>query len=145
MESIIEGRMAKKAKSMFNNYSLTSSDINKEREKILNAARKTRIRKELYNMKNNNNYNYEETAKNTLNNNSDDLFIQNLNIDSHLKNEKYINELLCSNTFDKIFEYIKEIYNNNNFKIDLIKYGLFLLNEKILNLENETKNALIKK
>jgi hypothetical protein len=93
-------------------------------------------------MKNNNNYNYEETANNVLNNNSDDLFIQNLNIESHLKNEKYINELLCSNTFDNIFEYIKEIYNNNNFNIDLIKYGLFLLNEKILNLENETKNAL---
>jgi hypothetical protein len=55
-----------------------------------------------------------------------------------LKDEKYINELLSSNKFNTIFEYIKEIYNtNNNFNIDKIKYGLYLLNEKLLNSNDE--------
>ena len=93
--------------------------------------RKTRIRNEIFNVKN---ISPEKSGNNIANNN--DIIIENLNIDPQLKNEKYINEIISSNNFDEIFKYIKEIYNNKSFNIDLIKYGLFLLNEKLLNLEN---------
>jgi len=135
MENTIEERLEQKGKRIYDEYNKHNTftfDIIKEREKIYNNIRKTRIRKEIFNVKNN----FPEKSGNNISNNNNDIIIENLNIDPQLKNEKYINELISSNKFDEIFKYIKEIYNNKSFNIDLVKYGLFLLNEKLLNLEN---------
>ena len=132
MENTIEERLEQKGKRIYDEYNKHNTfDIIKEREKIYNNMRKTRIRNEIFNVKN---ISPEKSGNNIANNN--DIIIENLNIDPQLKNEKYINEIISSNKFDEIFKYIKEIYNNKSFNIDLIKYGLFLLNEKLLNLEN---------
>ena len=132
MENTIEERLEQKGKRIYDEYNKHNTfDIIKEREKIYNNMRKTRIRNEIFNVKN---ISPEKSGNNIANNN--DIIIENLNIDPQLKNEKYINEIISSNNFDEIFKYIKEIYNNKSFNIDLIKYGLFLLNEKLLNLEN---------
>ena len=135
MENTIEERLEQKGKKIYDEYNKHNTftfDVIKEREKIYNSTRKTRIRKEIFNVKNN----FPEKSGNNIANNNNDIIIENLNIDSQLKNEKYINELISSNKFDEIFKYIKEIYNNKSFNIDLVKYGLFMLNEKLLNLEN---------
>ena len=132
MENKIEGKIQSKIK-LDNDDMISFSDIVKEREINFYNIRKNRIRNELFNKKKNY-FNYYNN--NNINNNSID--IQCLNINSQLKDEKYINDLLNSNKFNVIFEYIKEIYNtNNNFNIDIIKYGLFLLNEKLLDSKNE--------
>ena len=44
------------------------------------------------------------------------------------------------NSFKNIFNYINEIYKDNNFQIDVLKYGLFLLNEKLLKLIDDNDN-----
>ena len=132
MENKIEGKIQSKIK-LDNDDMISFSDIIKEREMNFYNIRKNRIRNELFNKKKNY-FNYYNN--NNINNNSID--IQCLNINSQLKDEKYINDLLNSNKFNVIFEYIKEIYNtNNNFNIDIIKYGLFLLNEKLIDSKNE--------
>lgn len=132
MESKIEGKIQSKIKSD-NDDSISYSDIVKEREINFYNIRKNRIRNELFNKKKN----YFNHYKNN-NINYNDFDIQCLNINSQLKDEKYINDLLSSNKFNVIFEYIKEIYNtNNNFNIDIIKYGLYLLNEKLIDSKNE--------
>jgi len=131
MENKIEGKIQKQIK-LYNDDVINYSDIVKEREINFYNIRKNRIKNELFNKKKN--Y-FNHCKNNTINNN--DIDIQCLNINSQLKDEKYINEILSSNNFNDIFEYIKEIYNtNNNFNIDTIKYGLFLLNEKLLNLKD---------
>jgi len=131
MENKIEGKIQNQIK-LYNDDVINYSDIVKEREINFYNIRKNRIKNELFNKKKN--Y-FNHCKNNTINNN--DIDIQCLNINSQLKDEKYINEILGSNNFNVIFEYIKEIYNtNNNFNIDTIKYGLFLLNEKLLNLKD---------
>ena len=132
MESKIEGKIQSKIK-LDNDDSISYSDIVKEREINFYNIRKNRIRNELFNKKKN----YFNHYKNN-NINYNDFDIQCLNINSQLKDEKYINDLLSSNKFNVIFEYIKEIYNtNNNFNIDIFKYGLYLLNEKLIDSKNE--------
>ena len=132
MESKIEGKIQSKIK-LDNDNSISYSDIVKEREINFYNIRKNRIRNELFNKKKN----YFNHYKNN-NINYNDFDIQCLNINSQLKDEKYINDLLSSNKFNVIFEYIKEIYNtNNNFNIDIFKYGLYLLNEKLIDSKNE--------
>ena len=132
MENKIEGKIQNKIK-LNKDDMINYSDIVKEREINFYNIRKSRIRNELFNKKKN--Y-FNHYKNNNINNNEID--IQCLNINSELKDEKYINEILSSNKFNTIFEYIKEIYNtNNNFNIDIIKYGLFLLNEKLLDSNDE--------
>ena len=140
----IEEKMSKKCSLMSNNDKIDISVIKKEREKTLNKIHKCRIRNELINKKNN----YFEELKTNYSEKVPEIIIQNLNITPNLKNENYINELLSSDKYDIIFDYIKEIYNNNNFNIDIVKYGLFYLNEKLLKNENEDileKNDFINK
>ena len=127
MENKIEGKIQNKIK-LDKDDMINYSDIVKEREINFYNIRKSRIQNELFNKKKN--Y-FNHYKNNNIKNNGID--IQCLNINSELKDEKYINEILSSNKFNTIFEYIKEIFNtNNNFNIDIIKYGLFLLNEKLL-------------
>ena len=134
MKNITNGKLLNQIKPITEDNNIDFSDIIKDREIKIKNIRKNKIRNEIFFKKKNNN---DQSINNSFINN--DIIIQNLNIDSQLKNEKYINDLLYSNNFNKIFEYIKEIYNNNdNFNLDKLKYGLYLLNEKFLNLEDKT-------
>ena len=140
MENTIDERILKKYKKILDEDKITSSDILKEREKLIKNSRKNRIKNELY-FKKKNNFAESKTITNSEINN--EINIKNLRIEPNLKDEKYINEILSTDGFDSIFNYIKEIYNNNNnFNIDMVKYGLYLLNEKLLNLENKNNNIL---
>ena len=134
MEITIDERKLKKYTTILDENKITSSDILKEREKSFKYNRKNRIRNELFHKKKNT---FEEPKTNNSKINND-IIIQNLNIEPNLKNEKYINEIISSDNLDTIFNYIKEIYNYKNFNIDIVKYGLFLLNEKLLNIENKS-------
>ena len=135
MEKSIDERKLKKYKTIIDEDKITSSNILKEREKLYKNDRKNRIKNELFFKKKHNN---EESKINTNLEINNDVIIQKLNIAPNLKNEKYINELLSSDNLDTIFFYIKEIYNKSNFNIDIVKYGLYILNEKLLNLENKS-------
>ena len=53
--------------------------------------------------------------------------IINLNIDSELKNETYINAIIYEDNLEQIIGFI----TNMNLNIDYIKYGLYLLKEKM--------------
>ena len=137
MESIIDDRISKKYNSFINEDTIKSSYRLKEREKAINTIRKNKIKNELFPKKKNN---IEIRINDSENDN--DISIKNLNIEENLKNEKYINELISLNKYDIIFGYINEIFNNqNNFNIDFVKYGLYCLNEILLNLENNNKNS----
>ena len=132
MENKIEGKIQSRIK-LDKDDMINYSDIVKEREINFYNIRKNKVKNELFNKKKN----YFTQYKNNTVNNSD-FDIQSLNINSQLKDGKYINELLNSNKCNVIFEYVKEIYNtNNNFNIDIIKYGLFLLNQKLLDSNDE--------
>ena len=58
-------------------------------------------------------------------------------IDDDLKRKETVQKIISENSFKTIFNYINEIYKVNDFQIDKLKYGLFLLNEKLLKLINE--------
>ena len=67
-------------------------------------------------------------------------------INDELKTKEAVEKIISENSFKSIFSYINEIYNDNNFQIDVLKYGLFLLNEKLLkfiddNDDDETKEV----
>lgn len=129
----IEERISQKCKSMLYDDKIDISAIKIERENKFNKLRKNRIRNELINKKNN----YFEEIKNNYLEIGPEVNIQNLNISPNLKNENYIKELLSSDKYELIFDFIKEIYNNQNCNLDIVKYGLFNLNEKMLKIENE--------
>ena len=78
-----------------------------------------------------------KTRKNTID-------ISSFLINDELKTKETVVKIISENTFKTIFSYINEIYNNNNFQIDFLKYGLFLLNEKLLKLINENDEIFIK-
>ena len=141
MEISIDERMAKKAKTLLEDDPINISTIKKEREKAYNTIRKNRIRNEIFYKKKN--YFQEEIRNSQFNNNQ--IIIPKLNINPKLKSDTYINELIKFDSYDKIFEFIKEIYNNQTFNMDILKYGLFCLNEKLLNLEKNISEDFIKK
>ena len=118
MEISIDERMAKKAKTLLEDDPINISTIKKEREKAYNTIRKNRIRNEIFYKKKN--YFQEEIRNSQFNNNQ--IIIPKLNINPKLKSDTYINELIKSDNYDKIFEFIKEIYNNQTFNIDILKY-----------------------
>ena len=69
--------------------------------------------------------------------------LSSLSIKEELKKRDAVEAILLEKNFKTIFSYINEIYKENNFQIDILKYGLFLLNEKltryIKNEDNENK------
>ena len=139
MENTFEERFSKKVKKLLSDGPTSSSDIKTEKEIINLTIRKNKIRNQIFNKKKN-------TFKENIINNSNsisDINIQSLNITPQLKDPKFIKDLINCKNFDKIFEYIKEIYNEKNFNIDLVKYGLFCLNEKLLNNENKGENMIV--
>ena len=58
--------------------------------------------------------------------------IDSLTINEEYKSEKKIQEILSQSNFDTIFSFVNEIYNTKNYQPDRLKYGLYLLNEKLL-------------
>ena len=67
-------------------------------------------------------------------------------INDKLKTKETVEKIISENSFKNIFSYINEIYKDINFQIDVLKYGLFLLNEKLLkfiddNDEDEAKEV----
>ena len=136
MELTIDEKISSKFKSLINDDTINSSYLLKEREKAINNIRKNKIKNEIFSKKKDN----KETKLNDLEN-DDDISIQKLNIAENLKNEKYINELISFNKYDIIFGLINEIINNkDNLNIDIVKYGLYCLNEILLNLVDNNKN-----
>ena len=58
-------------------------------------------------------------------------------IKDELKKKETIDAILSEKDFNTIFSYINEIYKETNFQIDILKYGLFLLNQKLLKCAEE--------
>ena len=66
--------------------------------------------------------------------------ISSLLINEELKKEDTIEGIFLEKSFGTIFNYINEIYKKNNFQIDFLKYGLILLNEKLLRYSKNEDN-----
>ena len=66
--------------------------------------------------------------------------ISSFMINDELKTKEVVEKIIAENSFKNIFNYINEIYKDNNFQIDVLKYGLFLLNEKLLKLIDDNDN-----
>ena len=119
----------RKKKYFFNNMNINSSEITKEKVNEYSKSRKNKINQELFNnqgkLETNSNFN------NISKENYYELNIQNLNIESELKNENYIKAILNENSLDKILEYINIRINN-----DYIKYGIYLLIEKLNSIKD---------
>ena len=119
----------RKKKYFFNNMNINSSEITKEKVNEYSKSRKNKINQELFNnqgkLETNSNFN------NISKENYYELNIQNLNIESELKNENYIKAILNENSLDKILEYINTRINN-----DYIKYGIYLLIEKLNSIKD---------
>ena len=124
--------------NLFNSDSINSAKEEKEKNRI-NLRKKNihniMMRKRYYDnyshMYSNNNIN---KSKKTHNNIIDiSLFL----INDELKKEETVKKIIAENSFKNIFNYINEIYKDKNFQIDILKYGLFLLNEKLLKLIDE--------
>ena len=61
-----------------------------------------------------------------------DLNIDNLNIPPEYKNSQKQLEMTHLKTNEPIFDFINEIFNNNNFNEDRLKFGVYLLNLKLM-------------
>ena len=112
--------------------------ISLRKKKIQNYIMKKRYIENLSNI----DYNLNNKNSNTRNNKINDEFmidISSFSIKEELKKKSTIDGILLENNLDTIFNYINEIYKENNFNIDNLKYGLFLLNEKLLRYSRERK------
>ena len=126
MEITLEQKLSsRKNEYLFDDMNINSSEITKERINNYNKIRKNKINNQLFNKFNNivtktNEISAENNAKNELN-------ILNLNIQTELKNENYIKSIINQDNIEQIIGFITD----TNLDIDYIKYGLYLLNEKI--------------
>ena len=123
----------RKKKYFFDNLNINSSEITKERVNEYNKSRKNKIHQELFNNKSNIkiNSNFNDISQD----NYYELNIQNLNIEQELKNENNIRAILNEGNLDKILEYIT-IYDNSIINNDYIKYGIYLLKEKVNSIKD---------
>ena len=105
MEIILDKEIPDRKKKYFlENMNINSSEITKERINSYYKARKNKINQELFVKENNIK---SKLNKNNISQENDyELSIQELNIESELKNENYIKALLCEDNLDKIFEFI---------------------------------------
>ena len=133
--------------------------IKEEKEKNRISLRKKKIQnlimtKRYYESFSNIDYNinHKNNNSNSKNNAENEYMfdISSLLIKEELKKKDTIEGIILEKHFYTIFGYIKEIYKKNNFQIDILKYGLFLLNEKLLrynknedNINNKEENNLI--
>ena len=134
-------------KKMQKRYNMINEDIvniaKEEKEKNRINIRKKKIqnlmmRKRYFEIYSNNGFNTNKKNDNNKNiKNSDYIIdISSFLIKEELKKKETIQKILLEKDYKTIFEYINEIYKDKNFQIDYLKYGLFLLNEKLLKYTN---------
>ena len=138
----------KRIKDRFNIFNENTINYNKQ-EKELNRVnlRKKKVQStttrkrhcDNYSLIYSNNSNIKSSKKR---NNIIDIFSFLINDD--LKWKETVQKILSENSFRTIFNYINEIYKEDKFQIDILKYGLFLLNEKLLKLIDERDEDEIK-
>ena len=134
-------------KKMQKRYNMINEDIvniaKEEKEKNRINIRKKKIqnlmmRKRYFEIYSNNGFNTNKKNDSNKNiKNSDYIIdISSFLIKEELKKKETIQKILLEKDYKTIFEYINEIYKDKNFQIDYLKYGLFLLNEKLLKYTN---------
>ena len=124
MEINLKEKISKKKKNyLLDDNNIKSADIIKERIDYHDKARKNKINKKIFNKESNSK---DENKNNSSYENNYDLNISNLNIDPELKTEVNLKNILYDNNIDRIIECI-----NMRNNIDYIKFGLYLLNEKL--------------
>ena len=126
MEITLEQKISSRKKEyLLEDMNINSSEITKERINNYNKIRKNKMNNQLFNKINNISTKSDKIS--AENNAKNDLNIFNLNIQTELKNENYIKTIINQDNIEQIIGFI----TNTNLDIDYIKYGLYLLNEKI--------------
>ena len=111
------------------------SKISLRKKKIQNIIMKKRF----YDNYSNIEFNIDKNNNNVQNKIHRDYMIDisSFQIKEELKKKDTVESILLEKNLDTIFNYINEIYKEHNFQIDTLKYGLFLLNEKLLRYSRE--------
>ena len=112
--------------------------INIRKKKIQNLMMKKRYF-EIYSNNGSNTNKKNDNNKNIKNSNYI-IDISSFLIKEELKKKETIEKILLEKNYITIFDYINEIYKENNIQIDYLKYGLFLLNEKLLKYTNNNED-----
>ena len=112
-----------------------NSKISLRKKKIQNIIMKKRF----YDNYSNIEFNIDKNNNNVQNKIHRDYMIDisSFQIKEELKKKDTVESILLEKNLDTIFNYINEIYKEHNFQIDTLKYGLFLLNEKLLRYSRE--------
>ena len=119
--------------NMFNSYLINSNKEEKENNKINLRKKKIQnlmMRKRYYDSYSHIGFKNENQKTKKEHNNIID--ITSFLINDELKKKETVEKIISEKNFKIIFNYINEIYKDNNFQIDILKYGLFLLNQKLL-------------
>ena len=127
--------------NLFNSNSINSAKEEKEKNRI--NLRKKNIHNLIMRKRYYDNYSHMYSNKNINKANkkrTNVVDISSFMINDELKTKEVVEKIIAENSFKNIFKYINEIYKDNNFQIDVLKYGLFLLNEKLLKLIDDNDN-----
>jgi len=130
---------------IFNSNSINSNKEEKEKNRVNLRKKKIQslmMRKRYYDDYSHISFNNSNVKSNKKRSNIID--ISTFLINDELKTREVVEKIIAENSFKTIFNYINEIYKDNNFQIDILKYGLFLLNEKLLKLIGERDEDEIK-
>ena len=138
----------KRMKDRFNLFNENSINYNKQ-EKEINRVnlRKKKVQNIMMRKRYYDNYSFIYSNNNNINSNkkrNNIIDISSFLINDDLKRKETVQKIISENSFKTIFDYINEIYKEDKFQIDILKYGLFLLNEKLLKLINERDEDEIK-
>ena len=123
--------------NLFNSNSINSNKEEKEINRVNLRKKKIQslmMRKRYYDDYSHISFNNNIKTNKKRNNIID---ISSFLINDELKTKATVEKIISENSFNTIFNYINEIYKDTNFQIDILKYGLFLLNEKLLKLIDE--------
>ena len=124
--------------NIFNEDTINSSKQEKEINRV--NLRKKKVQNIMMRKRYFDNYSFISSNNNNIKSNkrrNNIIDISSFLIDDDLKRKETVQKIISENSFKTIFNYINEIYKVNDFQIDKLKYGLFLLNEKLLKLINE--------
>ena len=138
----------KRMKDRFNLFNENSINYNKQ-EKEINRVnlRKKKVQNIMMRKRYYDNYSFIYSNNNNINSSKRRINIIDISsflINDDLKRKETVQKIISENSFKTIFDYINEIYKEDKFQIDILKYGLFLLNEKLLKLINERDEDEIK-
>ena len=123
---------------LFNEDTINSSKQEKEISRV--NLRKKKVQNIMMRKRYFDNYSFISSNNNSIKSNkrrNNIIDISSFLIDDDLKRKETVQKIISENSFKTIFNYINEIYKINDFQIDKLKYGLFLLNEKLLKLITE--------